>query len=206
MEKRFNLLIIIALFSNMSLFAQTDTLNNKGDIYKNSFRLGAGYSTMGLNDQVDILYQGGYQRKLNRYFELDFGMAYFHHQEFVNPNYYEPTVVKEDKTSIVTFDFMVNFLLIDFNKHILKLGGGYSLLKTDLIAWRGAAYNFEDGQYSSADYVITDIDGYSNSIIVNIEYGYRIFPRFAATVCGKYYSENKYISLASLGLNFYYTF
>ncbi len=195
------------VLNHTTFFAQNDTLSFKSSEYKNSFHLGAGYGIQGAGDQVSILYQGGYQRKLNKYFEMDFGLSYFQYKGFTNINVYEPSVVKEEKTSIVTIDLLLNFLIIDFNRHILKLGTGYSLQKIELTAWAWTQYYYDDNyNYLYATYGTKNVDNFIGSLIINIEYGYRFLPHWAVSINGRYYSENKYISLASLGLNFYYTF
>ncbi|MCF6243347.1 MAG: hypothetical protein L3J74_18670 [Bacteroidales bacterium] len=206
MKKKILLFIAIVFFSQM-LSAQKDSTTIKFNKLKNSFRIGLGYCIQGFGDQTNMLYQSGYQRKLNTYFEFDLGMTYFDYKGFVHPNFYEQEVAFENSTSIRTFDLMINFLIIDFNKHILKLGTGYSLQKVNLTAWSATYYYFDDNyNYTYADYVIKTVNDFIGSIVVNAEYGYRFFPHFSTTIYAKYYSENKYISLASIGLNLYYTF
>jgi hypothetical protein len=205
--KKISCLIIIIAINQMILSAQTNSDGIKENDFKNSFRLGVAIATQGTGDQVGVLYQLAYQRKITKYFELDLSTNYFNYNELVHPNYYEPDIVKKNITSIVTFDLLLNLLIIDFNKQILKLGTGYSFRYTDLFAWNGAQYYFDENyHYSYAKYVINDINGWDGGIIVNIEYGYRIFPHFATTISAKYYAEDKYISLAGLGVNFYYSF
>lgn len=205
--KKTNIFFIIIVLFSQALSAQKDSTIIKYNKIKNSIRIGAGYCIQGNGDQVNVLYKTGYQRKLNNYFELDLGMAYFNYEGFDYPNYYEPEVTIKSSTSILNFDLVLNLLIINFNKHILKLGAGYSLQKINLTAWSGTHYYFDDNyNYSHAVYTIKTANDFKSSIIVNVEYGYMVLPHLTATIYGKYYSENELVSLASLGLNFYYTF
>jgi len=207
MKKKFFYLFLISFFYQAITFAQSDTLKSDYNIYKNSFSMGAGYCIQGFGDQVSVLYQTGFQRKLNRFFELGIGIDYFHYKEEVHPNYYEPDIVKIDHTYIWSFNLLMNFLIIDFNRHILKLGVGYSVKKVDLFRWRGGTYYFDENRnYTGVEYVTTDFDGFDNGMLLNLEYGYRISKHFSISVAGKLFAEGEYTGLSSLGLNFYYSF
>ena len=207
MKKKIIYLVLATLLNQGLLLAQSDTLITKFNKHKNSFRLGIGIANQGTGDQVSLLYQNGYLRKLNKYFELGLGLSFFNYHAKAYPNFMDPSIVKDDFTQIATFDVLLNFLIIDFNRQVLKLGAGYSLEKINMIAWTGAQYFYDENyNYIGAEYIVEKVYDYQNSLLINVEYGFRFSPHFTTSVSGRYYSEGEYITLASLGLNFYYTF
>ena len=128
--KKITKYVIIAVFflSSFKLLAQgttEDTIWRK----KNAFRLGLNYTMNGTGDELSLMYQNEYQRKLNKYLELGVGIGFSNYIDSWNePNVTEPYEIIET-TFITSFDFVMNLLVMDFNRHFFKIGVGCSLRK-----------------------------------------------------------------------------
>lgn len=205
MKKTTKNIIIVLLFFLGSLNVLAQDKGNDSFMKKNSFRLGLNYMMNGTGDEISLMYQNEYQRKLNKYFELGFGVGFSNYIKSIDTWAYKPEEVY-NSTSIVSMDLLVNLLVMDFERHFFKIGAGYSFRKVKQISWYSMVYIKDHTGQDVAIVSFNKTDGFDSGVIVNLEYGFRISPRFATSVSGRYYSEGKYVSLAMAGINFYYSF
>jgi hypothetical protein len=211
MKKLNYLLLFTAFFVGNSFVSLSQENNNSSyDHIKNHLRIGINYSMNGTWNEVTLMYQNEYQRKLNKYLELGLGLGFSNYiSEFIVNDPFNSGYVPDkafNSTSIVSFDLMINLLVINFEKHFFKVGTGYSLRKVKRIKWRTINYTQDISGNKVALINYEKTDGFDGGLILGIEYGYRITPHFSTSVSGRYYSEGKYVSLAITGINFYYSF
>ena len=165
----------------------------------------------GIGDEVSLMYQNEYQRKLNKYLEIGAGVGFSNYISEYPINYdnhnYSPDKAY-NLTSIVSVDIMIDLLVVDFKRHFFKIGIGYSLRKVKRIHWSSILYtNYTDKSGNELAFVTYNkTDGFDSSVIIGVEYGYRISPHLSISANARYYGEGKYVSLALAGLNFYYSF
>ena len=197
------IIAVFFLFSNLALLSQDNSAGFAEN--KNAFRLGLSYCLNGTGDEVSIMYQNEYQRKLNKYFELGFGLGFSNYIEVWPTDTYKPEEVY-NTTSIVSFDIVMNLLVMDFERHFFKIGVGGSLRKVKRSSWYSMEYTQDLIGQDVAIVSFNKTDGFDGGIIVHLEYGFRISPRFASSVSGRYSSEGEYVGLTMAGINFYYSF
>ncbi len=197
------IILFLGLFSNLSAQESPNFSIKK----KNTFSIGINYAINGYGDEISFFYKNEFTRSLNKYFDISAGVGFFNYADsvLINIGFQPNTITGYNSTSIVSFDFLAHLKIMDFNRHFFKFGIGYSLMKVKRVS-RAAARSrtLENIEINTLDYSYTN--GFDGSILVNLEYGFRVRPNFSTSISGRYYSEGKYVSLAMAGVNLSYSF
>lgn len=198
--KVYNLILLgVLYFSSLNITAQEkQKLNNK-----NTLTFGVNYATTSI-DEKSYMFRNEYTRYLNNYFDLSVGLSFFSSSDsLIIPIGIQPnSVTGYTSTSVIPFDLILHLKVIDIEKHLLRLGVGYSLKKVRRVSGKGAI-NISNVNVPVYSY----INSFESGGAINIEYGYRISKSFLISVNGRYYSEGDNFSLASgAGINLSYIF
>lgn len=207
MYMKINLFVLFIVLSKM-VFAQ-DTGNVKSGFGQgnNMFKFGLYACNNGYGNIFSVMYLSGYGRKINRYLDAEFNLG------FTNSIYGISTLAdypeeSYNTSSIVTMDFVGNLRIVDARRHLLRFGIGYSLEHVKANRLKETYYFYEEELKKYIAVVNAEkLNGFSSSFLLQFEYGFRVTPKFMASVSGKHYSETKdYITLTIIGINFYYSF